>query len=309
MFRDCLEQIASWSKRLSDPAASRDRIRVSALRVATAAFAVILSVGGIGWFSWQNRSLISGASAIGNALSNATSRGPTVEQLRVSPYQSSGETKDLIDQSLQKSALWRYLKREFGEWYLERVSEIEQMRVQKRDERQVTQYMVDVLVTLRRRNALAALQSSPDNLKAMSTAFVNNLKQLGSRDGSTCYAFITHGEASPFMVELSRTPAFAEALQKQMMAVFEAVVDARAARKIHAVTRRTDYDRLTSDLTGRGWSQQDLATFSDPQRLSASPPEKVCSLVQEWFVTQLALKEAELQTRLLAESLKPLVGG
>ena len=37
--------------------------------------------------------------------------------------------------------------------------------------------------------------------------------------------------------------------------------------------------------------------------------DKVCALVQDWFSTQLELKDAELQSRLLAESLKPLVGG
>lgn len=285
--------------------------------VATAAFAVILIVGGLGWFGWQNRSIVSGASAIGSAISSATqsisggssgSAAPA-EAFRAPPYSAPGETKEEIDASLQKIAVWRYLKRQFADWYEERVVEIERMRAQKRDERVITQYMVDVIVTLRRRFAQSALQASPEHLRTMSTAFVTNLKQLGSRDGATCYAFITHGETSPFMIELSKTPAFAETLQKQMIAVFQGVVDARSNKKVHAVTRREDYIALTGELTQRGWTQQDLATFSDPQRLSTTLPDKVCQLVQQWFVTQLALKDAELQTRLLAESLKPLVGG
>lgn len=275
---------------------------------ATAAVAVLLIVGGLGWFGWQNRSLISGASAIGSMLSSSPS-APSADQLRLPPYSVQGETKDAIDASLQRIAVWRLLKREFADWYAERVADVEQMRAQKRDDRAITQFLVDVVVTLRRRNSLAALQSSPEKLRGMAGAFASNLKQLSARDGATCYAFITHGESSPFMVELSRTPAFAETLQKQMISVFEAIVDGRANRKIHPNTRRQDYDRLTSDLVARGWTQQDLTTFSDPQRLSQTNPDKVCTLVQEWFTTQLAIKDADLQTRLLAESLKPLVGG
>lgn len=287
------------------------RARRGWIGVATAALAVILIIGGLGWFAWQNRTLVSGASAIGNVLSSARNTQPaSTDHFRAPPFQVAGETKADIDASLQKVAVWRFLKKEFADWYQDIAGEIEKMRAQKRDERVVTQFLVDVIVTLRRRNQQAALQSSPELLKGMASAFVANLKQLGSRDGSTCYAFITHGEASSFMVDLSKTPAFAEPLQRQMIAVFSAVVDARASRKIHPNTRRADYDALTEDLVKqRGWSATDLATFSDPQKLSQTPPDKVCQLVQDWFVTQLALKDAELQARLLAESLKPLVGG
>lgn len=279
--------------------------------IATIALSVILIAAGLGWFAWQNRTLVSGASAIGTALTSPRVVAPSAEEFRAQPYFAPGETKELIDASLQKVAIWRYLKKEFGDWYQEIIADVERMRVhQKQSEGAITQYLVNVIVTLRRRNALTALQSSPQHLKGMASAFVSNLKQLGSRDGPTCYAFITHGEASPFMIELSRAPPFAETLQKQMMAVFSAVVDARTSRKIHANTRRADYDVLTEDLTKqRGWSQQDLATFSDPQKLAQTPPERVCTLVQDWFTAQLALTDQDLQTRLLAESLKPLVGG
>jgi hypothetical protein len=286
------------------------RSRRGWIGMATAAFAVLLIAGGLGWFAWQNRSLVSDASAIGNVLTTAVTGNQSAEYFRAAPYIATGESKAQIDASLQNIAVWRFLKREFGDWYQEIVAEVEKMRIQKQDERVITQYFVNVIVTLRRRNALAALQSSPEHLRGMATAFVTNLKQLGSRDGATCYAFITHGEASPFMIELSKTPAFAETLQKQMIAVFSGVVDARASRKIHANTRRPDYDALTEYLTKqKGWSQQDLATFSDPQKLSTTLPDKVCTLVQDWFSTQLSIKDTEQQSRLLAESLKPLVGG
>ncbi len=290
--------------------ADRSRPRRSWIGVATAAIAVVLILGGLGWFAWQNRTLVSGASAITNVFSASRTETANAEQFRASPYEATGSTRTEIDASLQKIAIWRYLKIEFADWYQEILVEVEKMRARKQDERVVTQFLVDVIVTLRRRNQAAALQSSPTHLKSMASAFVTNLKQLGSRDGPTCYAFISHGEASPFMVELSKTAAFSETLQKQMIAVFSAVVDARAGRKVHPITRRADYDALTEDLVKqRGWTTVDLATFSDPKKLSSTPPEKVCQLVQDWFMTQLSLKDQELQTRLLAESLKPLVGG
>ncbi len=279
--------------------------------IATAVLALVLIAGGLGWFLWQNRALVSGAgaSAVGAMMQSARPGGPSADHLRAPPYQAPGDTREQIDAALQRIAIWRYLKREFGDWYGEIIAEVERRRTQKMEERQITQFLVDVIVTLRRRNAPVALQASPEHLKGMASAFVANLKQLASRDGATCFAFVSHGESSPFMVELSRTPAFAETLQRQMLSVFEAIVDARNGRKIHANTRRSDYDRLTAELTARGWTQTDLATFSDPQRLSQTQPDKVCTLVQEWFATQLALKEPDLQARLLAESLKPLVGG
>src|SRR5262245_19891750 len=295
--------------RPEDPVDNEPPARGGRVGRLAAISAALLIVGGLGWIGWQNRTMVSGASAIGGMLVATMSSAPSPEVFRAGPYDAPGETKDLIDVSLQKSAVWRVLKRDFSDWYTERLADVERMRTQRQDEKVVTKFLADVIVTLRRRNGQAALQSSPEHLKQMASAFVTNLKQLASRDGQTCYGLISYGEASPFMLELSRTPAFAETLQKQLVAIFEAITDGRTNRRIHPATRRTDYDFLTKELTARGWTQADLATFSDPQKLSSSPPEKVCALVQEWFLAQVALKDAELQARLLAESLKPLVGG
>ncbi len=270
---------------------------------------MVLVLSGLAWITWQNRALVSGASAIGSALKATVASTPSADFYRLSPYDAPGDTREAIDAALQRTAIWRILKRDHSQWYAERVADIEQRRAQKVDEKVISKFMADVIVTLRRNHALTALQSSPEHLRSMARAFGDNLRQLASRDGSTCFAFITFGEANPFSLELARTPAFAETTQRQMVAIFESIANGRASRQVHANTRRADYDLLTKELTARGWSQNDLATFSDPARLSASPPEKVCTLVQEWFATHLALGDPELQSRLLAESLKPLVGG
>ena len=161
----------------------------------------------------------------------------------------------------------------------------------------------------RRKTATMALSASPDHLRQMATAFLGNLRQLSARDAQSCFGFISFGEASAYMLELSKTSTFAEPLQRQLTAIFEAVADGRKQPNYYAATRRTDYDVLTAELTARGWTQDDLMTFSDARRLSSSPPEKVCRMVQDWFTVQLSLKDPELQSRLLAESLKPLVQG
>ena len=285
--------------------------RRSWVRRISAVAAVMLIVGGLGWLGWQNRSLISGASAIGGMVvaTIVSSAAPSPELFRTSPFDAPGETRDLIDISLQRTAVWRMLKRDFPEWYAERLADVERMRTQKQDDRVVAKFLADVIVTLRRRHAQASLQSSPEHLKRMAGAFVANLKQLASRDGPTCFGLISFGESSLFMLELSRTPAFAETLQKQLIGIFEAIADGRANRQVHPATRRSDYDFLTKELTARGWTPADLATFSDPQKLSGASADKVCALVQEWFLAQLAIKDADLQSRLLSESLKPLVGG
>jgi hypothetical protein len=73
--------------------------------------------------------------------------------------------------------------------------------------------------------------------------------------------------------------------------------------------RNTDYDALAADLTERGWSQADLQLFSDERALAHAGPEKVCQMVRDWFAAQLALRDPDMQLRLLVDSLKPIVSG
>jgi hypothetical protein len=231
------------------------------------------------------------------------------ELYRLSPYVAEGTTSEAVDAALQRTAVWRVLKRDYADWYNERVADVVRMRSEKQDEKTISKFIADVIVVLRRKHAQTALQSSPEHLKRMAGSFIANLKSLATRDAQTCFGFISFGEATPFMLELSKTPTFAEPMQRQMLSIFDAVADARKQRRIHPTTRRADYDLLSAELTARGWTQDDLTTFSNPKKLSGSPAEKVCRMVQDWFTAQLSLKDPELQSRLLAESLKPLVFG
>jgi hypothetical protein len=52
-----------------------------------------------------------------------------------------------------------------------------------------------------------------------------------------------------------------------------------------------------------------MALFSDEKALARANPAKVCQLVHDWFAAQLGLKDADMQLRLLVDSLKPVVAG
>jgi hypothetical protein len=94
-----------------------------------------------------------------------------------------------------------------------------------------------------------------------------------------------------------------------MTAVFEAIADGRKSPRVYPGPRKTDYDMLAGELTKLGWSQADMQLFSDEKALSRASPQKVCQLVHDWFAAQLGLKDADMQLRLLVDSLKPVVAG
>jgi len=165
------------------------------------------------------------------------------------------------------------------------------------------------LVTLRRQNAGVALAAGFPQLKAVATSFYENLVQLGKHSNEACFEFISKGEAGPLVVSLMQNPDFTPQLQAQVLAVFEAIADGRKTARAYPQPRKSDYDALAADLTRRGWSQADLQLFSDERALSNAGPAKVCQMVRDWFAAQLAIKDPDMQLRLLVESLKPIVAG
>ena len=64
-----------------------------------------------------------------------------------------------------------------------------------------------------------------------------------------------------------------------------------------------------SALTALGWSQADMQLFSDERELARANPAKICQLVHDWFAAQLGIKDADVQLRLLVDSLRPVVAG
>ncbi|HEU0059433.1 MAG TPA: hypothetical protein VFR19_06115, partial [Hyphomicrobiaceae bacterium] len=137
----------------------------------------------------------------------------------------------------------------------------------------------------------------------------DNIAELRKQSTDACFAFISQGEASPMIVALLQGSPHTEHLQSQLVSVFEAAADGRKLPRVYPKPRKTDYETLATALTSLGWSQADMQLFSDERELSRAAPDKICQLVHDWFAAQLGLKDADVQLRLLVDSLRPVVAG
>lgn len=216
---------------------------------------------------------------------------------------------DQLDADFQQSALWQLLKREFPDWYDERLQEAARLRSEGRDRSEVARRLAEAVVALRRQHAEDALAASPTALKGIAQSFLGNLQHLAEESTQACYGFISQGETSPHVIELMGSPEHDEPLQRQAAAVFRAVLEGRRSPQMHLPPRQTDYQELTQALNNIGWTDREIQLFANPQALASAPPEVVCKLVQDWFTAQLSVSDEDVQLRLLYESLKPVVAG
>lgn len=225
------------------------------------------------------------------------------------PLIANGANAEVIDQSFQRVAVWRHIKQEYPEWYAERVQEAVKMVADRRGDSQIAKQLAEAIVALRRKHAEQALTASPERLRFVATAFLENLHVLAKQNVETCYGFISQGETYPPVLAMLLKPDGNETLQAQVIAVFDAIADGRKAPNSYLPPRKTDYDALATELNARGWSENDLRTFSDPRALGRAKPQDVCRMVQDWFAAQIAIKDGDAQLRLLVESLRPVVAG
>ncbi len=225
------------------------------------------------------------------------------------PLTGFGSTPETVSGELQKSTLWQVVKREFPAWYEERVQDAVRLAGEKKDDKEISAFMTAALIDLRRKNGVAVLASSPQRLKMVAASFVENLSRLAKHSTEACYGYISQGEGSPVIMELLRTTEHTSSLQAQFKAIIEAAADGRKSPKSYRPPSREDYDVLAAQLQARGWTPVDLQTFSDAKALARATPERVCQMVQDWFLAQLAVNDEDAQMRLLAEALKPVVSG
>jgi hypothetical protein len=272
---------------------------------------VILAIGGAGaWYGYENRVMIMDLVATLPSVGTGGLAVPDQKSLEAPPLKGFIGTADAIDGGLQQTALWRVLKRDFPDWYGERLKEAAELAAQNKDEATIGRQMAHALVVLRRQQVSNALSASIPRLKAVATAFFDNLVALRKQSDQACYEFIAQGEMSPTIFSFLQQPSPNTArLQTQMTAVFEAVADGRKSPRVYPGPRKTDYDTLAGELNKLGWTQSDMALFSDEKALARANPAKVCQLVHDWFAAQLGLKDADMQLRLLVDSLKPVVAG
>lgn len=276
-----------------------ERFRLPA--IAAAVMVVALS----GWFAIGK--LRSGAAQTGAPI--VTAALPSKAKAQPAPLAAQGSNPEAIDADFQRTMLWSVVKREFPDWYGERLKEAAKLSSANKPDDAIAKHLMDALVALRRKNADHALAASTPKLKAIASAFLENLKKLNAQSTSDCYTFISQGEAAPPVVEMMQQPELGSPFEAQVAAVFEAIADGRRSPTQHVAPKKTDYDALADQLTKLGWSQADLQLFADQRALARTSPERVCKMVQDWFSAHIAITDLDAQERLLVETLKPVVAG
>ena len=214
-----------------------------------------------------------------------------------------------IDARLQKIPVWGLIKKEYPDWYINNVAAADKLALEKKPEAEIAAQLAQGLSALRRQNADKALAASPDQLKRVASAFLENLKALRAMSIGACYGFISKGETSPAVVELLQTPENAVAFNTQAAAIFEAAIEGAKTPAKHEPAVKGDYELLIKELSKLGWKDEDLQVFSNPRLLAKREPSQVCQMVQDWFVAHLAIADQGAQDRLLFETLKPVVQG
>jgi hypothetical protein len=266
-----------------------------------------------GWYVWQSRSLENaGSKPVETAKSAETpsaqpsAAGPETAALSPAAVEDSAQA---LDAKFQRTPMWSVVKREFPDWYSEKLKEAAKLTAQNEPEIAITKHLAESLVALRRKHANEALSASTEKLKTVANAFLANLKSLGERSVGACYGFISQGETAPVVLEIMQSPEQGAAVQAQVAAIFEAIADGRKTPTSHERAVKEDYEVLVQQLTKLGWKEDDLKVFSNPSALSREPPARVCQMVQDWFVAHLSVEDKATQERLLVETLKPVVSG
>ena len=278
---------------------------------------MVAALLGAGWFAYTKRSqLVGHASALQTLWASWTSSQPGAgldiadrKSLEVSPFAGLRGSPEVIDAKMQAAALWRVIKREFPDWYAERLNEVATLARDNKDDAAIAQHLSGKIVQLRRQQVGNALSATLPKLKALAVVFHDNLTNLRKQNPEACYGLISQGEAHPLIVPLLTGSQHTARLQAQLTGVFEAIAEGRKQPRVYPIPRQSDYDTLASDLAKLGWTQADIQLFSDERALSKAEPAKVCQLVHDWFTAQLQMKDLEGQMRLLVESLRPVIAG
>lgn len=271
---------------------------------------ILAAIGGASWFAYPHigklRQLAAFSTAPRAPVGLPAADAKAMEAPPLAGFKGSAQA---IGATLQRAPLWRLLKRDFPDWYADRLKEVTAMAAENKDDTEIGQHVARALVTLRRQQVDNALSAKLETLKGVAVAFFNNVAQLQKYNADACYGFISQGEANPAIVALLQGSPQTPLLQAQLVAVFEAIGEGRKTPRVYPAPRRSDYELLAANLKKRGWSDADMQLFSNEQALSQAAPAKVCQMVHDWFAVQLAIQDQEIQLRLLVDSLRPVVAG
>ncbi len=286
-------------------------------RKAPLIVAGLLLMGGVGaWLGSQYTEEIfalmqseNGANTSETGTTTANLAPQPEEKKAAPPPAAPGPTLQDVDRTLQGRTVWVSVKQEFPDWYQSRVADVARLTGENKSDAEITAYLVNQLVQLRRENAQHALAASSPRHKDVAAAFLANLRDLSREGGDGCYDFISRGETSPIVIRRMQDPAQSAQIEAQLVAVFAAISEGRKTPAEHTAPVKTDYDLLAGELGRLGWTQADMQLFANPKELAQAPRERVCSMLQDWFAAHLAIQDQASQQRLLFETLKPVVSG
>lgn len=282
-------------------------------RLLVVLVAVVVLIGA-GWFGYTKRNQLAGYASALSTLFSSSQPGAGLDiadrkSLEVPPFTGLRGSPEAIDANMQSAALWRVIKREFPDWYTQRLNEVAALAQENKGDAAIAQHLAGKVVQLRRQQVANALSATLPKLKSVATAFHENLTNLRKQNAEACYGLISQGEAHPLIVSLLGGSQHTAHLQAQLTGVFEAIAEGRKQPRVYPIPKQADYDRLASDLAKLGWTGADIQLFSDERALSKAEPAKVCQMVHDWFTAQLQMKDADGQMRLLVESLRPVIAG
>ena len=173
-------------------------------RAAVVAF-IALMLAGAGWTVWQYLPV---DKVYQVAVSVVPGKPASISAMDAAPLGDFGSSAQSVDLSLQRSDLWRLLKRDFPDWYQARLQEAGELARANKDEGAIAEQMAKALVALRRQNAEHALSAGVPRLKALAATFAKTVSKLRTVSVDACYGFISRGEASTEVVKLiCRAPA------------------------------------------------------------------------------------------------------
>ena len=220
-----------------------------------------------------------------------------------------GRTAETIETHLQATALWRVIKREFPDWYAQRLKEAAALARDNKDDAAIGRHMAGKLRELRRQQAANGLQATQQLLKTVAMAFFDNLVKLQAHSPQACHALIDGGEANPAIVALLQGSEFTPGLQAQLTAVFEAIAEGRRQPRVHIRPVAEDFEKLSVGLAKMGWTQEDMVLFNDPKAFAKAPSEKVCQLVHDFFKAHVDFADPDGQIKLIINALPPVFAG
>jgi hypothetical protein len=279
--------------------------RFRPLRVG-AVLLLLAALGGAGTLAYPKLSELAAAFT---ASSGATTIADP-KSLDVPPLAGfRGGTADSIDTHLQKTALWRVIKREFPDWYAQRLEEAAALARDNKDDTAIGQHMAGKLRELRRQQAANGLQATQQRLKTVAMAFFDNLVKLRAHSPQACHALIDGGEANPAIVALLQGSEFTPGLQAQLTAVFEAIAEGRRQPRVHVRPAAEDFQKLAGSLAKMGWTREDMVLFNDPKAFAKAPPAKVCQLVHDFFKAHIDFGDPDGQIKLIINALPPVFAG